>query len=116
MSRRNLETRLQVIVVQHLALRGVKDLMFFHIKNSGKESPATGLLLKRMGVRAGVSDLFIGVPGQPPAFLELKSHGKKPTESQVAFGEHCLRLGYDHAYADGIDSALAVLREWGAIK
>ncbi len=114
--RSNPETRLQIVVMQHLQIAGVPDLMAFHIKNSGKESLATGALLKKMGVRAGVSDLFIGVPGQPPSFLELKSHGCKPTETQLAFATHCERIGYRWACVDGIDSALAVLRMWGALR
>ncbi len=114
--RSNPETRLQIIVCRHLATYGVKDLMFFHIKNSGKESPATGALLKKMGVRAGVSDLFIGAPGKPPMFLELKSHGNRPTKTQIAFRDHCEILGYNWAWADGIDSALLILRYAGAIR
>ncbi len=114
--RSNPETRLQIVVMQYLQIAGVPDLMAFHIKNSGKESIQTGALLKKMGVKAGVADLFIGVPGQPPAFLELKSDKGTHTKPQMMFAEHCWRLGYRYEVASGIDRALAVLRTWGALR
>lgn len=113
--RSNPEARLQIAVVQHLALAGVPDLMFFKINNEGKRLPQAGLFLKRLGLRPGVADLFIGAPGKPPLFLELKSRGQKPTPAQEAFAAHCHRIGYGYAWADGIDSALTVLRDWGVL-
>jgi len=114
--RSNPESRLQVVVCDHLRLRGVPGLMFFKIDNERKCSPRIGLYRKRMGVRAGVSDLFVGVPGYPPAFLELKSNGQKPTKEQIAFMEHCRKLGYWTRVADNIDDAIDILIAWGAIR
>ena len=59
----------------------------FHIANERKASPVEGRLLKRMGVRSGASDVFIGIPkGQwNGLFLELKAGNGVPTENQERF-------------------------------
>lgn len=57
---------------------------FQKIDNEGKRTPAQGFHAKRMGLRAGVSDLFISWPTKthPGLWLEVKRN-KKYTPSEM---------------------------------
>jgi hypothetical protein len=50
------------------------DKYLFHIRNEGKRSYAEGIKAKRMGLKRGVSDLFLAYPREPYAgfWIELK--------------------------------------------
>lgn len=60
-----------------------------HYPNESKRTPRYGKLLKRMGMRKGVSDLFIAVPrhGYGGAWIELKSTKGVLSREQKAFLE-----------------------------
>jgi len=113
--RRNPETALQCTVVQHLLLRGVKGLVFFHVPNGGFRNKSEAALLKAMGTRAGVSDLIL-VHGGKFFALELKAQGGRASEEQLAFIADIDREGAYTALATGVDAALATLEAWGLIK
>jgi hypothetical protein len=57
-----------------------------HFPNEGKRSLRYGAFMKSLGMRKGVSDLFIAIPshGFGGAWIELKSeNGKLSSEQQV---------------------------------
>lgn len=58
-----------------------------HIPNEGKRTPRYGKKLKDMGMRPGVSDLFIAIPrkGFNGAWVELKSKSGTLSKSQFEF-------------------------------
>lgn len=60
------------------------DQVTFAIPNGGRRDKKEALNLKRQGVKAGVPDIFIGIPSQGfhGAFIELKRKGGKVSESQ----------------------------------
>jgi hypothetical protein len=72
-------------VTAHPVLRG----FVIHIPNEGKRTSRYGKSLKDMGMRAGVSDLFIAMPrhGYGGAWLELKSKNGIVSEAQKEFLE-----------------------------
>lgn len=102
MSRRNTEYHSCVGLVEWWAYvhRGYKlpESALFHIPNQGVGA-ARGFHLKKMGVRAGVSDYFLMVPknGKSGLFIEMKSLTGKPSDSQVSFLETARGLGYECA-------------------
>jgi len=55
-----------------------------HIPNGGSRHPAEAAHLKRLGVRAGVPDLFLPYPvgDHHGLWIELKSMSGKPTAAQ----------------------------------
>jgi hypothetical protein len=64
--------------------------LLFHIPNGGGRSKREAGILKAMGVRAGVSDLFLPVPAgtKHGLWLELKAIGGAiSTEQRVWLGE-----------------------------
>jgi len=113
--RRNPETAIQCTVVQHLNLRAVPGLIFFHVPNGGYRSKAEGALFKAMGVKAGVSDLILFHAGRLYC-LEIKAQSGRATEEQLAFISDIDAAGAHTALATGLDACLATLESWGLIK
>ncbi len=91
----------------------------FHCPNEAKRSPRLGAMMKRMGMLAGVSDIFIAKPknGFHGFFIEVKAKdakGKygKPTESQIRFIEDMREEGYRGEFANGADAAIGLIKDY----
>lgn len=80
---------------------------FHHFANERRCSIQQGRLLKRMGVKRGVSDFFLAIPlnNKSGLWLELKVGKNKPTKEQVEFLERKLARGYEAIVAWGFDEA-----------
>lgn len=114
MKRRNPERDIQIAVADHIRLRGIPGLVWFHVPNAPRNA-ITGKLFKRMGMRAGVSDLILFHKKELFA-LELKAPGGKASESQFNFLSDIKINGGEIALAEGIDEALCCLETWGLIR
>lgn len=110
------EASLQIVVCEHLRLRGREGLLYFHPCNEGKRTAAHGMRLLRMGMLPGIADLVVIIPARPILFLELKARGGKQSPEQIAFMHRCLQCGHAYGLADNIDDALKVLAEAGAFQ
>ena len=68
----------------------------FHIPNGGSRNKIEAANLKRQGVKAGVSDIFIPLPcgGYHGLFIEMKYGKNKPTEKQAEFMAFVKHEGY----------------------
>lgn len=83
---RTKEDSLQIAVADYLKLQ-YPNVLWWHTPNGGARNPIEGAKLKKMGVRAGVSDVimiekskeFIGLA------IELKIKPNKPTNQQLEF-------------------------------
>lgn len=109
------EASLHIAVAEHLRLAAMPGSWFLHIPNEGKRSLAQGAHLKRLGMFPGAADLLI-FTALDVCWLELKALGNRPTPEQIAFGELAKATGHRWAWADNINDALAILREFGALK
>lgn len=85
-----------------------------HIANQRACSIQQGKLLKRMGVKAGVPDLFIAVPrnGFYGLWLELKEGKGKPSKSQQDFILRMNTRGYMALTAIGLDAAKSIIEAY----
>jgi hypothetical protein len=85
-----------------------------HFANERKCSPAQGAMLKAMGVKSGVSDLFLAWPGlrYPGYWLELKQPGRKPTETQEEWFRLMNRAGFKTAWFDDWEKAKDSILEY----
>lgn len=101
-------------VIEHLKIRAVPRLVYFHVPNGGKRRPIEAAILKSLGVRAGVSDLVLIHRGKIFC-LELKAPGGRPTLAQIAFLGDAERAGAFTAMPEGLDAALATLESWGLL-
>jgi hypothetical protein len=112
------ERDIQLALLEHVRLRGVKDLIVWHCPNGaflGGKRCAQAAKLKKMGMRCGVGDLSFLHQGRFFS-LELKAHGNTSTEAQLQWRSDVNRCGGFAAEAVGIDAALACLEAWQLIK
>lgn len=122
MKRSQPEDTLQRTVVSHIQARGVPGLVFWHTPNSSKLGgkrvngiPLEAIRLKKLGLRAGVSDLMF-VHDSKIFAMELKVRPNKPTESQLTFLSDLERAGGYTSVCYDVDTALDALFMWGLIK
>jgi hypothetical protein len=108
-----LERELHIAVADHIRWAIRPDVIWFHPANGELRSDSTGALLKRMGVRPGVSDLLFAAPPRARLHaLELKRRGKRPTPEQTAFLDAVRAIGGVSAWADSYDKAIELLKAW----
>ena len=86
----------------------------FHIPNERKCSVYQGQLLKKMGVKSGVSDIFIAVPNEHyhGLFIEMKSTNGKPTPNQIQFINSMNKNGYLGCFCFGWTEARHVTQNY----
>lgn len=106
----------QIKVVEWL--KNKTDLPFFSIANQRTCSPQYGALLKRMGVRAGVSDLMItrATSQFHGAFIELKTLTGKLSPHQTKFLDDMTKEGYFAMCCWSAQAAIKVIQELYDIK
>lgn len=113
------EQTIHFAVANHLRQRSAADLVWFHCPNGarfgGKNPAMHGAIMKRLGVRAGVSDFILLHNGNFHA-LELKAPGGRPTESQLEFLSDVNRAGGYSVCAEGLDEAICWLETQGLLR
>lgn len=112
--RRQPEYELQKAVVQVLRLSAAPGIFWAAIPNGEYRHDRTAARLKAMGVIAGSPDMFLIVAGIAHG-IELKAPGGRQSPEQKAVEAAWNRAGGFYHLVTGIDSALAVLREIGAL-
>lgn len=94
----------------------IKDIAF-HCPNEAKRTPQAGARMKRIGMLAGVSDIFIpkASKGFYGLFIEVKARSAagyygKPTKTQLDFIEKVMSEGYFGVVSYGADEAIDTIR------
>lgn len=90
----------------------IEDII--HIANERKTSWVEGHLLKRMGVKRGVPDIFISVPynGKHGLWLELKANGNKISKEQQSFLKRKELQGYACGVGHSLEEAQNIVDEY----
>lgn len=103
---------MQKCVMQWVRMHPSIAKHIIHIPNEGKRSYNTGKLLKAMGMRAGVSDLFIAFAshGYHGAWLELKTEKGRISEHQHIFMQDMQDAGYFTAVCRSFDETVDRIR------
>lgn len=85
-----------------------------HIPNERKCTQAQGARLKRMGVRSGVSDLFLPAPigNYHGLWVEMKAPGGKATQNQMQFIADMRESGYAATVCIGYESAIRAIKDY----
>ena len=100
------EMKMQIFIREWITQCTDLKLSFFHFANERKTSYVQGKLLKKMGVTAGVSDVFISRSSHDNKYkglwIELKSPGKKPSKEQLAFMAERKKEGYWAFWSDDL--------------
>ena len=84
----------------------------FHIPNGGKRSKAEAARFKELGVKAGVSDVFLPVArnGCHGLWIEMKRlRSGKPSEDQIRWIENMIAQGYAATVCHGWEQAVKVI-------
>lgn len=113
--RNNPEEQIHIAVVEHLLLRATPGVVWWHTPNESKMHVSRRVKLKRMGVRAGVSDLIL-YRNREAFALELKAPGGRPTDAQLEFQSEWRANGGHAVVAEGLDQAIAVLEAWQLLR
>jgi hypothetical protein len=116
MKRRLGETEEQhhLAIVKWAMLHPIVKNYIFHIPNERKCSPHYGMKLKALGVRAGVSDLFIAYPTKDyhGFWIEMKRPGGRPSAEQNAWLEKMRSVGYRAEYYDSWHEAAEAITDY----
>lgn len=112
----------QVELVIWLKFHPILKNFYYKNDNEGKRTPAQGAQAKRLGLRPGVSDLFIYYPTKAyhGLFLEMKRNKKyTPSEqntetwkAQENFLETVKSVGYQGAFCYGWYDAKKIIESY----
>lgn len=86
----------------------------FAIPNGGYRNPREAANLKRQGVKAGVSDIFLPIPNNRyhGMFIEMKVHPNKPSPKQKIFISNMLKNGYCCKICYSADEAVKEINKY----
>lgn len=105
------ESSIQKAVIEWVRLHSFLRDKVIHIPNEGKRTGRYGKSLKDMGMRAGVSDLFIALPrhGYGGAWIELKSKHGILSEDQKKFLNDMAIQCYFTAVCYSLDETIKII-------
>lgn len=102
------EKQIHIAVMQWVRLH--KDIapFVFHVPNEGMRDPHYGFLLKRLGMKKGVFDIFIMMPrhGYGGAWIEIKREGGKMSPAQKQFEHEAKSQNFFTAVCRSIEAAI----------
>lgn len=114
---RHLEDAEQISLIQWSELQSAKypELkLLFHIPNGGKRNAQEAARFKRMGVKAGVPDLFLPVPrgGFHGLWIELKAANGKTSTAQESMLKELRLQGYAAKVCFGWEKAAVAIKTY----
>jgi hypothetical protein len=115
MRRARTEQAIQAALCEHLRMRAVRNLFWFHVPNGGLRSPTEAAIFKSLGLRPGVPDIVAIKDGRAYA-LEIKPPGGQLSRAQIKAHEELRAAGADVAVSYGLDDALKRLESWGLLR
>ncbi|MBN3207177.1 VRR-NUC domain-containing protein [Pectobacterium brasiliense] len=85
-----------------------------HIPNEGKRGPKAARDAKRLGVRAGVPDLFLAIPrgGYAGLWIEMKARSGKLSAQQEVWLKRLEDAGYRAVCCFGFNQASSAISEY----
>lgn len=106
------ELEIHRAVMQWVRLHKTISPYIIHIPNEGKRTASYGMLLKELGMRAGVSDLFIAIPRHQynGAWIELKTAKGRLSIKQLAFLNDMRAQGYHTVICRSVDDAIETIK------
>jgi hypothetical protein len=108
------EEQLQRAVVDLLRLYETRGLLVFaHVGNGGWRSKAEAGIFRALGVRAGVPDLLVWLPGGASFAIELKAGKGTLSSAQVVWHSTLTSLGHRVYVCRSVDDVERALRAEG---
>lgn len=104
-------------IIDALELKVKPGIIYYHVPNGADMTPLQRGRMKRLGMLSGVPDLVFHLPGGRTGFLEIKRpDGGVLSLEQRAFRDAVLALCCQWEKVTSITEALAVLKDWGALR
>lgn len=116
MARSNTEHQIQCAIVEFWNYRGRRDLDLFAIPNGGIRNIVTAKRLKAEGVKAGVPDMCVTLPGGRVGWLEVKAIRGRLSDEQKELATRWQALGHLYAIVRDVKDAAIILALWGALR
>lgn len=110
------EHKIQVALIDYLAIAGRRDLHWFAIPNQSNRHIHNAAKMKAEGVRAGSPDLVFMLPDGRVAWLEMKTRKGQLSPAQKAFRDKAKSLNHLWALARSVDEAIPILTQWGVLR
>ena len=90
-------------------------MTFFSVPNElgghGKAAMLRTARLKRIGLRPGVADLVVMLPGGKVVFVEVKTKTGRQSENQKDFQEKCFDLGFAYHLVRSVEDVQNCLHQ-----
>lgn len=106
------EDKLHRAVASYLSLALRDECLWWHCPNGEHRSPKTAAKLKAFGVRPGVPDICLILPGGQAGFLELKADRGVLSPNQRAFCSLSTRIGAKWAVCRSLEEVAITLNNW----
>lgn len=108
------EDQEQIALMQWASFHPICKDYLIHIPNGGSRNLLEAKKLKAMGVKSGVSDLFLAYPMNEYSglWIELKRKGGKLRISQERWGILVSKVYYKFAVCYGFDEAKSVIENY----
>lgn len=109
-----LEHHIQAQIIEWSKYKQDIGPYLIHIPNGGYRKPSEAAKFKRMGVLAGVSDLFLAKPSKRAhgLWMELKRPGNKLTKAQEEWFSLMLNQGYEAKTVHSLDDASRIIQKY----
>lgn len=104
------EDRLQAATARLMRLK-YRRVVAWHTPNGGHRNAVTAARLQGMGVRPGVPDWTLVLPGGRVGFVELKVGGNRQSVQQVTFMDQVRALGCPYVVARSVEEFDAAVEE-----
>jgi len=108
------ESSEQILLFQWINLHPKIAPYAFHIAGERKCSPQYGSLLKKLGAKAGVADIFVAIPTKTFSglWIELKAGKGRLTPNQKEFLDNMTSQGYLAVCCHGFEAAKEVIETY----
>lgn len=105
------ETIIQIQIVEQLRKHKIP---YYHFVNEGKRTPQNASLLKKMGMKSGVHDLFMPRGNQTfkGLWLEIKTTKGKALPTQLQFAQDMIAEGYAAHISYGYDESINIIKNF----
>ena len=104
------EDLLQNSIIRYIDLQ-YPDVYYFHVPNEGKRTYFERFNAKVLGIKSGVSDLFLFCTNKM-LILEVKQGKNKPTKNQQDFLDKMCEFGFNATWCNSFDSAKKIIDKW----
>lgn len=86
----------------------------YHIPNGGKRTKSEAARFRAMGVKAGISDIFLPCARGPyhGLYIELKALDGKPSKEQTEFIDAVTKQGFCCHVCYGADEAMKTIEKY----